>query len=78
MQSIEKKNECGGLLAYVSKEEGDAQDFLLKHSHVLQKLPYHQCGVALRNEETKEVHIKKFTSLAEDQWVDKLENFDHD
>ena len=47
------KSECGGILAYVSKEEENAGAFCLENAHFLQKYPYHQCGIALRNEESK-------------------------
>jgi hypothetical protein len=40
----------------------------------LQKIPYHQCGIVIRNdvEEAKSleerIDMRKFTSLGEEQW----------
>jgi len=39
-----KANECGGILAYVSADDGgqpEALDFCLAKAHFLQKIPYH-------------------------------------
>ena len=73
-------------MAYVSAStdgsaNADALDFCLQKAHFLQKIPYHQCGIALRKEgvsqeESKSgasaagagietVDIRKFTSLME-------------
>ena len=52
-------------------KQGSALDFCLSHAHILQTIPYHQCGIALRNEETKDleqVEVRKFTSLGEEKW----------
>jgi hypothetical protein len=53
-------------------------DFLTAKAHFLQKIPYHQCGIALRKEpkaaageESKTgdgVEVRKFTSLGEEKW----------
>jgi hypothetical protein len=32
---MSQKNECGGILAYVSKEEENAQSFCLENAHFL-------------------------------------------
>ena len=53
----------------MSKEKPDAVNFCREYSHVLQKIPYHQCGIALRNEDKDgQVEVKKFTSLKESDW----------
>lgn len=33
-------NECGGILAYVSKGQDDARQFCQSNAHLLQKTPY--------------------------------------
>lgn len=74
-----KKNECGGILAYVSAEEGgnpEALEFCLSKAHFLQKIPYHQCGILIRKDGDQEelksssekIEMRKFTSLGEEQW----------
>ncbi|CDW73732.1 glucosamine--fructose-6-phosphate aminotransferase [Stylonychia lemnae] len=77
-KNIENKNECGGILAYVNKDEDNAQDFMMQNAHFLQKYPYHQCGIALRDQVSNKVEVRKFTSLGEEQWADQLEHVDHD
>ena len=34
------KNECGGILAYISKGNDDARQFCQTNAHLLQKTPY--------------------------------------
>jgi hypothetical protein len=41
----------------------DAKDFCTKNANILQKMPYQQCGIAFRNEETKGLESSKFTNL---------------
>ena len=49
-----KKNECGGILAFVGKkDQGGALEFTMKNAHYLQKLPYYQCGVTLLNNKSQ-------------------------
>ena len=58
----------------------------MSKAHFLQKIPYHQCGIALRKdpeagaEESKrhEVDIRKFTSLGEDRWKEEHEGISHE
>lgn len=58
-----QKNECGGILAYVTtKEQKDAIGFQHKYAHLLQKLPYYQCGLAMNDLKTNKVVTMKFTS----------------
>lgn len=54
----------------------DARDFCLEQAHVLQGIPYHQCGIALRTEAT--VDVRKFTSLGEDKWTAQLDGLSHE
>ncbi len=70
-------------MAYLgNSEDADALNFCLTKAHFLQKIPYHQCGIALRNEEeTKEgaqVEVRKFTSLGEDKWKQENEGLTHE
>jgi hypothetical protein len=37
--SKKQKNECGGILAFISSQE-DAKKFCQQNAHVLQKTPY--------------------------------------
>jgi hypothetical protein len=52
----------------VNKEEGDAQEFIKKNAHFLQRFPYHQCSVSLRDEDSGKLEVRKFTSLGEEKW----------
>ena len=65
-ESSPEKNECGGILAFISKSE-DARNFCQANSHLLQKTPYQQCGLLFRNETQKTVDACKFTSLTSEQ-----------
>ena len=50
----------------------------MDNSNCLQKIPYHQCGIALRNEANGKVEVSKFTSLGEDKWQKQLEGMTHE
>ena len=65
-ESAPQKNECGGILAYVSKQE-DARLFCQTNAHLLQKTPYQQCGLSFRSELTRSLKSCKFTSLTSEQ-----------
>ena len=63
-----------------AEKDSSALEFCLGKAHFLQSIPYHQCGIALRNEDAKEqaVEVRKFTSLGEEKWNDQLEGLSHE
>ena len=65
-QNQEQKNECGGLLICVTKEQ-NARDVCQKNASILQKAPYQQCGLSFRNEKLNSLTSQKFTSLTSEQ-----------
>lgn len=61
-----KKNECGGILAYVTTQESnDAKSLVSQHAPVLQNTPYQQCGVAFKTPEG--ITTAKFTTKSGDE-----------
>lgn len=52
--------------------------FCLRKAHFLQKIPYHQCGIALRPNDGAAVDIRKFTSLGEDKWQAEHDGITHE
>jgi hypothetical protein len=58
----------------------------LKKAHFLQKIPYHQCGIALRKDFSvsgaasakPEIEIRKFTSLGEEKWTAEHDGITHE
>ena len=61
------KNECGGILAYISKGDDDARQFCRANAHLLQKTPYQQCGISFRSEAERQLNSCKFTTMSSEQ-----------
>lgn len=83
---LSKENECGGILAYVSKpcqpdqvpqnRSFDGISFSKTFANILTKQPYYQCGIALNDQITQKVRTAKFISrgILQKEEVEELPN----
>ena len=78
----QKKNECGGIIAFIEKQQKGADakatqpnwlSFMLKNAHILQKIPYYQCGLAYNNTTLKHLKFTSSGKLHEEEKATKAE-----